>query len=110
MKVLIGFTAGVLAGLVALTYLAPGQTQYETLTVYKDRVIVEQVMTTIDLDRIRDTQAIHPDLDEQLLYECAMALQRQTSEPLAGIVLYIQRYWQGDSCAAFDHQVRHGWY
>jgi len=110
MRSVITFTAGVIAALIGATYLAPGQTHYETVTVHQDKIVVEQVMTTIDLDRIRDTGAIDPDLDEQLLYECAMAIQRQTTEPLAGIVLYTERWWHGDACAAYEHQVRHGWY
>ena len=73
------------------------------------RTEVEQVMTTIDLDRLRDVPAQSP-IDEQLNYECTYAIQRLTDEPLMGITLYVERHWNGDACAAYEHQVLHGWY
>jgi hypothetical protein len=82
-------------------------------TVYQvqviERTVVEQVMTTIDLDRIRDTSAA-TDHEPQLLAECAYAIQRHTDEPLAGIIHYAERYWQADTCAAYEHLMVHGWY
>jgi len=76
---------------------------------YRERLIVEQVATTIDIDRIRDVPAKSP-IDDDLDRECAYAIQRQTDEPLMGIILYVDRYWHGDACAAYDHLVEHGWY
>ena len=70
---------------------------------------VQEVMTTIDLDRYRDVPA-KADIDEQLNYECTIALQRLTDEPLMGIMLYVDQYWNGDACQAYEHQVLHGWY
>ena len=70
---------------------------------------VEQVMTIIDLERLRDVPA-KADIDEQLNYECTVALQRLTDEPWMGIILYLERHWNGDACAAYEHQVLHGWY
>ena len=70
---------------------------------------VEEVMTTIDLDRYRDVPA-ETDIDEQLNYECTIALQRLTDEPLMGIILYLEEHWHGDACAAYEHQVLYGWY
>jgi hypothetical protein len=108
MRTLIGFTFGVLAALLGLSTLAPGQTHIEV--VHTDRVIIEQVMTTLDLDQLRDTDQIDPDLNEALAAECAYAIQQQTDEPLMGIVMQVERWWQGDSCAAYEHLARHGWY
>jgi hypothetical protein len=110
MKALLGFTAGTLVALIAATYLAPQQTIIHTDTIVEERIIVEQVMTTLDLDQIRDTNAIDPDLELELLAECAYAIQRQTNEPLQGIIHYLERHWQADSCAAYEHLARHGWY
>jgi hypothetical protein len=78
-------------------------------TEVRDRIVVDQVITTIDLDRIRDTSAA-TDLEPQLLAECAYAIQRHTEEPLAGIIYYADRYWQADTCAAYEHLMVHGWY
>jgi len=70
---------------------------------------VKEVTTSIDLDRYRDVPA-KADIDEQLNYECTIALQRLTDEPLMGIMLYVDRYWNGDACQAYEHQVLYGWY
>jgi hypothetical protein len=112
MKTLYGFTTGVLLTLIASTYLAPKQTliEHEIQVTNADRIHIEQIITTLDLNDIRDTSAIDPNLELQLLAECAYAIQAQTDEPLAGIIFYVDRYWTGDTCAAYEHLVRHGWY
>lgn len=63
----------------------------------------------VDLDAHRDVSAVS-EHDDAIMAECAYAIQHRTDEPLAGIVLYVERYWSGDACAAFDHLVDHGWY
>jgi len=73
------------------------------------RTEIEEVATTLDLDRYRDVPA-KADIDEQLNYECTVALQRLTDEPWMGIILYLERHWNGDACQAYEHQVLHGWY
>ena len=110
MKTLFAFTAGILVALITATHLTPVQTVRETDVVVRDRIVIPEVMTTLDLDRIRDTLHIDTDLDKQLLAECAYAIQRHTDEPLQGIILYVERYWSGDTCAAHEHQALHGWY
>ena len=70
---------------------------------------VEQVIETIDLDRLRQVPA-KSHVDDELNAECTYAIQRLTDEPLMGITLYLERYWNRDACAAYEHQVLHGWY
>jgi len=103
-------SAAVLAGsAVTLLITTPWQTDTEYVTETFTETIVEQVMTTVDLDRLRDVPA-KTNVDEQLDYECTIALQRLTDEPLMGIILYLEEHWHGDACAAYEHQVLHGWY
>ena len=70
---------------------------------------VQEVPAIIDLDKYRDVPPTSPH-DEELMAECAWALQRLTGEPLMGIILYLEDHWNGDACAAYEHQVLHGWY
>lgn len=103
-------SAAVLAGsAVTLLITTPWQTDTEYVTETFTETIVEQVITTVNLDRLRDVPA-KTNVDEQLDYECTVALQRLTDEPLMGIMLYVDRYWNGDACQAYEHQVLHGWY
>jgi hypothetical protein len=106
----ITFTTGALIALLIGSHFAPGQTTTKVISTVDDTVHVNQVITTIDLEHLRDTLTINPDLDASLAAECAYAIQRQTDELLKGIVIHVERWWQGDSCAAYDHLVRHGWY
>ena len=70
---------------------------------------LEPDVYTVDLDAHRDVSQVS-EHDDAINAECAYAIQRRTDEPLAGIILYIERYYDGDACAAFDHYVEHGWY
>jgi len=70
---------------------------------------VQEVPAIIDLDKYRDVPPTSPH-DDELMAECAWALQRLTGEPLMGIILYLEDHWNGDACAAYEHQVLHGWY
>jgi hypothetical protein len=110
MRTLVGFTFGVVATLLGVSTLAPGQTEIQVVHQVDDTVHINQVITTLDLEQLRDIDQIDPDLNEALAAECAYAIQRQTDEPLKGIVIQVERWWQGDSCAAYEHLVRHGWY
>ena len=103
-------SAAVLAGsAVTLLITTPWQTDTEYVTETFTETIVEQVMTTVDLDRLRDVPA-QSSVDDDLNYECTIALQRLTDEPLMGIILYLEEHWHGDACAAYEHQVLYGWY
>ena len=108
MRTVIGFTLGFITALYIASHVIQPIT-LETVHQLPDTVIVDEVMTTIDLDRLRDTSDVS-EHDEQLLAECAYAIQRRTDEPLAGIVIYVARRWQGDACAALEHLLRHDWY
>ena len=70
---------------------------------------VQEVPAIIDLDKYRDVPPTSPH-DDELMAECAWALQRLTGEPLMGIILYLEDHWNGNACAAYEHQVLHGWY
>jgi hypothetical protein len=112
MRTVYGFTFGVIITLLGISHLLPTQThtQYVPEVQVIERTVIDQVITTIDLDRIRNTEHLDPHLDEQLAYQCALTIQRQTDEPLAGITLYISRYWNDDACTAAEHLMVYGWY
>jgi len=78
-------------------------------TVVETQTVIEEVATTIDIDRLRQVPA-SSNIDKQLDLECTYAIQRLTDEPLMGIILYTDEYWNGDACQAYEHQVLHGWY
>jgi len=103
-------SAALLAGS-ALTLLitTPWQIDIVYVTATFTETIVEQVRDSVDLEQLRDVPA-KANVDEQLDYECTIALQRLTDEPLMGIMLYVDQYWNGDACQAYEHQVLHGWY
>jgi len=101
----IAAVAGFIVGSLGDQNAAPTAT--ETRVEY--RTIVKEVPTTLDLDEMRDVSAISQH-DDELNYECTSAIQRLTDDPWMGIVLYIERYWEGDACAAYEHQVTYGWH
>jgi malate synthase len=110
MRTLYAFTTGVILTLIAATYLVPQQQTLTVTSTVDDRVYTQEIITTIDLEHIRDTRDADPQLDDSLNAECAYAIQRHTDEPLKGIINYIERYWSGDSCAAYEHLQNHDWY
>jgi hypothetical protein len=79
-------------------------------TVIHETIIIEEIITTLDLDQMRDTLQIDPTLEDELLAQCTYILLEETSDPMAGVIHYLERYWQGDACAALDHYWAHGWY
>lgn len=99
-----GFIIGTLGYQNTATNTAETQ---ETQTLYE--TVIRTATETIDLERLRDVSAASPHQDDNN-YECTVALQRITGDPLAGIILYVDRWWQGDACAAYEHQVTHGWH
>ena len=109
MRTLIVAVIAAVAGFIigTLAYTTETSTATERQVVY--RTIVEEVATTLDLEQMRDVSAIS-EHDDELNYECTAAIQRLTDDPWMGIVLYIERYWEGDACAAYEHQVTHGWH
>ena len=110
MRLAFGFIAGIVATLIAATHLTPGQTVYETRIVKDTITITETIDPEQTLERLRDVTQASDNLEDQLLAECIYVIVERTDEPMAGIVYYIERYWQGDSCAALDHLLTHDWY
>jgi hypothetical protein len=110
MNTILSFTFGVIATLLTATWLMPAQTTIQVQTTVDDTVHITEIITVLELDHIRDISEANAGLDQQLSAECAYALQRLTDEPLAGLVHYLERYWAGDACAAYQHQVTHGWH
>ena len=110
MKTVYAFTFGVISTLLAATYLMPAQSTTTYTTTVDETVHVQQIITTIDLDNLRDVSHIDKNLDRQLASECTYAIQRQTDEPLQGIIYYLHRYWNDDACAAYEHLQLHDWY
>ena len=104
--------AALIVGIV-LGYLLQPEPQTESVTVIQTETIVEQVpakaIDLLDLLRRLDIKP-DPDQDDETNAECAYALQRITDEPLQGIIHYVERRYQGDSCAAHQHQVTYGYY
>jgi hypothetical protein len=110
MKHLLTFTAGAITALLIASHLTPGQTHTNLTMTVDDTVHINQTITTLDLEQLRDTLNIDPNLDAALAAECAYAIQRNTGEPLKGIVYHVERWWHGDACAAYDHLTAHDWY
>jgi len=107
MRTIIGFALGFITALYIASHMPV--TIVETVHQLPDTVIVDQVTTTIDLDRLRDTSNVS-DHDERLNAECTYGIHHKADEPLAGIIIYIDRYWEGDACAALEHLLFHDWY
>jgi hypothetical protein len=106
MRVIAGFTFGIILTLVTITQLIPqADTQHHVQVITRTVTEYEQ----LDLNAHRDVSAVSQH-DDDILAECAYAIARQTDEPIAGIVIYVDRYWEGDTCAAYLHLVDHGWY
>ena len=110
MRTLFAFTFGVIATLLGVTHILPSQTNVNVTEAVTETVYINQVVTTLDLEQLRDTTTADPNLNDQLNHECAYAIQRQTDEPLHGIIHYNERWWSGDSCAAYEHLQTHAWY
>ena len=106
MRVIAAFTFGIVLTLAIGAQLIPEpDTRHHVQVVTRTVTEYEE----LDFDAHRDVSAVS-EHDDDILAECAYAIQRQTDEPLAGIVLYAGRYWQGDTCAAYLHLVEHDWY
>ena len=105
MKTILTFTLGVIATLIVVSYAVPAQNNYETQVI--TRTVTEY--EPLDISAHRDVSQVS-EHDEAINMECTYAIQRQTDEPLMGIVLYIEQHWSGDACSAYLHKVEHGWY
>ena len=59
-----------------------------------------------DLDDLRQDFA---ETAEQLRQECLLIIERQTGDPMPGIINLVDRHYQGDACRAADEALSGGW-
>jgi serine/threonine protein kinase HipA of HipAB toxin-antitoxin module len=104
MKHALAALAGVAATLVVVTLLSEPKTIYETEVI--ERVHVEEVLTTIDLEELKDSIK---ELDEQLYEECLFVIHQHTGDPLEGLRHYVDRHYDGNACRAADEAARGEW-
>jgi hypothetical protein len=108
-KVITGFALGVA---VTALMLPITTTVYERVTEIETVEVEVAVPAVLDyeqlLDVLRQPQPSHSDAETDR--ECALALSHITDDPVAGIALYVGKYYAGDACAAYMHQVEHGFY
>jgi hypothetical protein len=108
MKLTAWIAALALSFTIGLNLRPPPTTTYETI------VRTETVHQASTADQLADVLIrvgnLNPDLDLTLAYECIIALVRQTGEDLAPVIAYIERRYQGDSCAALAHYQTEGYY
>jgi serine/threonine protein kinase HipA of HipAB toxin-antitoxin module len=104
MKHALAALAGAAATLVVVTLLSEPKTIYETEVI--ERVHVEEVLTTIDLEELKDSIK---ELDEQLYEECLFVIHQHTGDPLEGLRHYVDRHYDGNACRAADEAARGEW-
>jgi hypothetical protein len=76
MRVLIGFTFGTIATLLATSHLLPGQTQVHEIV--ETRTVTNEILTTLDLEELRHT---FDGLAQELRDECIRVLERTSDLP-----------------------------
>jgi hypothetical protein len=113
MRTLAAFTTGIALTIAIVWQYQPVPTT-TTIIQTETELIEYQVPTSADeLSRVLrrlDELDIDRQLPDDLHEECAYALYRATGDDMAGIIIYVRRHWEGDTCAAADHHNRHGWY
>lgn len=97
-------TAGAISAWAIITLTANPQIEYHTQVV--ERIRVNEVLTTIDLDDLRHEI---DDLDEQLYTECVEVIHRKTGDPKAGIINLVERHYEGNACRAADEALNGLW-
>ena len=76
----------------------------ETITEYQVEVYQQTVYT--DLDDLREAFA---ETAEQLRQECLYIIERQTGDPMPGIINLVDRHYQGDARRAADEVLAGEW-
>ena len=104
MKHALAALAGAAATLALVTLVSEPETIYKTEVI--ERVQVEQVLTTIDLEELKDSIK---ELDEQLYDECLFVIHQHTGDPVEGLRHYVDRHYDGDACRAADEAARGEW-
>ena len=91
-----------------------GLTVRPTIHQVETFVRTETIQHPSTADQLRDvlirTDNLNEDLPAALAYECTLALIHHTDADIASSVVYIERRWQGDACAALDHYLEYGYY
>ena len=105
MRIATAAAAGALITLAIVAIVRPEPTVVYQTEVH-ERIITHEVLTTIDLEALKEHIA---DLDEQLYTECLEIVIRQTGDPRAGVIRHIERHYQGDACRAADEALRGEW-
>lgn len=108
MNTILGFTYGIILTLIATTYLiAPPP---EPVTVHDIQIIertrTEHVTTTLDLEQLKSQIA---GINDDLHAECINIIERHTGDPKAGIIIHVERHYQGDACQAADQAIHGRW-
>ena len=107
MRFIAGLTIGIIAGLYIASHVIEQQLPARNTD---DAVIVEtyieEVIVHTDLDDLRQAFA---ETAEQLRQECLYIIERQTGDPMAGIIRHVDRHYQGDACKAADEALAGGW-
>ena len=70
------------------------------------RTEIEEVLTTIDLEELKDSIK---ELDEQLHEECLFVIHHHTGDPVEGLRHYVDRHYDGNACQAADEAARGEW-
>ena len=80
----------------------------DTIVEHDVQVITETKTETVytDLDELREAFARTA---EELRRECLYIIERQTGDPMPGIIHHVERHYQGDACAAADEALTGGW-
>ena len=109
MKVLTGFAIGVAVTALVLPITT---TVYERVTEIETVEVEVAAEPVLDYEQLLEVlrQPQPSDVDADTDRECALALAHITSDPIAGIALYVSKYYAGDACSAYMHQVQHGFY
>ena len=104
MKHLAAALAGAAITLAIVTLTIKPDTIYQTEVI--ERVQVEEVLTTLDLEELKDNIK---ELDEQLYEECLFVIHRHTGDPIEGLRHYVDRHYDGNACRAADEAARGAW-
>ncbi len=108
MKLITWIAALATAFTIGLNLRPPPTTHYETITIVET---IQQASTAEQLyDVLVRIDNLDADLDPALAYECLIALISRTGDDLGATIIYIQRRYQGDSCAALTHYQDKGYY
>jgi hypothetical protein len=107
MKLIAAFAAGATLTALAMTQLTPEpDIQVITNTEIVERTIIEQVMTTLDIEHVREQAA---QLEQLLHAECILAIHWRTGDPIAGIEHLVTRHYAGDACKAAEEALNDRW-